>query len=614
MPAFHHSLNKRTDAGATFSATFGALAASVLIVCAVWGFFIPRWRSKKARGRVSNRSIHGVTFDGTTGAQLTTFPPHPAVKPLLSKEIRDRNALVKNPQTERPSPSQRLSQPSPIYDPRRTSAIVAATPSSNGLFTPQRQSVVDRRIAKNQFHTIPRASDARDFAEVSNVSNVYGDAKDFILAVPEPLILRPKDCTDSVTADVDHSEPLVNVSPSTSNKLLHPNKLFTAVEKGEYRGSLYSTSSLRLDHRKSDLVRSMTVQEVTEAVDIALAEGKNDKDTDGDMKNDEPYQQGDTAMNRLRSYRSLIGSRQPKLARAGTLSRPKTPVDDLRKFYSEGYDKEYVPMICLSRELTQSTALTHGETTSGSESLSTPSSSPTMVPSTLHLLPTPLKPSRSFANTKQVDVVRSQSSNTTGSVTSDKDGGTNTDEEIIDSENISATPKGMIRGKKPVPLKLTAGSISMNGRDSRRSMTDFGPILSPPMFMPGHLKSRVRASSMYSRDTQGHSLATTPTTPNLPSPMVDIFSGHESFGNPYKNRDSVRAQASRWEQFIDSQSTSSLSNTRTTSQSREPLISHAAKQGSRSDESLNSGLTEDAKNVSIGRRNSHAAPGGAIWV
>ncbi len=531
-----------------------------------------------------------------------------------------------------------LSRRLPNLTPRTSSApIDPSTISSNGLFTPVRRNNADNENFKSKYHTVPRGNDAKHF---TGKSTDFGDAKEFILAVPEPLALRPRDAgrPPAVTRHLEKHATATTASPAGSDKLPHPNKLFRAIRKGgDVRSSLCSSSSLRVDHRESDAAAAMAAKEVTDAVDRAIEEGteqrqytasSSEDSKTGSVKRGRAHtetEDGMTALHRLRSYRSLTGSRPAPLARAGTITRPKTPVDELRKFYGQDTGDSSAPRLHLPKDLTVSTGLTIIDNSSENDSISTAATSPTLPTGHLQLLPTPLRPQKS-----------AELSNSTRSVANHPD-----DALFEQAEDQSELPPlqtelGRKRGKrtsrgfyhtgrrsKPAPLTPVNNtqSNSPTGHQPRRSLTEIGTSFSTSL-RPNQLRSKMRASSMYSQDTHGFHLVPTPTTPDFPSPIIDIFADHEMCGNPYTTTDSVKARIAEWTKLIGGVSTPKFS----------PLPQEVTEEARVGHELLGERMTDKTQDAFVentGGRNSQIlsddvnkqdeevlgqAPGGALWI
>lgn len=645
-PLRHQHLPRYLETGTTFSIAFGVIAGAVVFVCAIWGFVIPRWRKKHpaspSRTKWNDGSI--LTSRKRPSRRIRTFPSHPAIKPLLSKPSTAQILPTYDPRVESPfpdSPGPGLTRSFPVVVSRFHSVHSAPTLptniSSEGLFTPVRHNTKEDQ-SKNDYHTVPRAKDAKHFV---GRSADFGDAKDFILAVPEPLALKPRDAgrPPAVKRHLEKYGPSHSNSPAGSDKLPHPNKLFRAIQSGDVRSSVCSSTSLRIDHRESDAA-ALAAKEVEDAVNRAIKEETEHRQyltySSGSSKVSPKVRRHDgtaggehsmTALHQLRSYRSLTGSRVPALTRAGTLTRPKTPVDELKKFYNQGMKKDTIPMGSLPHELTTSTAFTAIENSSENDSLSTPATSPTLPPNNLKLLPTPLRPRKSSETMPSVGIQGFSRSGTMHS----------TDTE----EGLSGVPPlqsvlGRRRGKRlsrgfyhtgrqhnnPAPLAIQTCKVSSPRRHQpQRSLTEFGTAVVAPLLKPSQLKSRMRASSMYSQDTHGFNLMPTPTSPDFQSPLINICADQDVYGNPFTGRESVKARVEEWTQRMHGLPTPPL-----------PSSKHLTL-----DEGTDAGKPEVKKNI-VDNKTTHEtmttdvlhqydstiegntvsgrgqAPGGAIWI
>ena len=579
MPALRYQhLQRRVDTGASFSIIFGVIAASVVLACAIWGFVIPQWRRKHPSNATRTKWNDGsiLTSRRRPSRRIRTFPCHPAIEPLLSKPSTTQILPTYNPRIESPfpdSPNLGVARTLPHVVRTHSAPVAATSMSSDGLFTPIKNRNTEEDRSKNNYHTVPRATDAKHFP---GRSVDFGDAKDFILAVPEPLALKPREAgrPPAVMRHLEkYSTPHSN-SPTGSDKLPHPNKLFRAVQSGNFRSSLCSSTSLRIDHRGSDAAAVLAATEVEEAVNKAIEEEagqcqypqySSNENSKADSEVDPPKEatiqdQSMTALHRLRSYRSLTGSRVPQLTRAGTVTRPKTPVDELRRFYTQNTRSEMIPLTRLPHDLTTSTvttstAITLAENSSENGSVSTPATSPTLPPGTLKLLPTPLRPRKSSETMPRSDVQAILHSDTFCSMdTAEEDkSGVPALRSVLGRKRARRLSQGFYhagRRNPPTPLGIQTSNTSSRVHYPRRSLTDIGTVVIAPSMKPPQLQLRMRASSMYSQDTYGFRLRPSPTTPDFPSPVIDIFSDHGIYGNPFTGRESVKARVEEWTQRI----------------------------------------------------------------
>ena len=206
-------------------------------------------------------------------------------------------------------------------------------------------------------------------------------------------------------------------------------------------------------------------------------------------------------------------------------------------------------MARLPHELTTSTALTVVENSSENDSVSTPATSPTLPPGTLKLLPRPLRPRKSTETMPPSAAQAFSHSNTMCSMDTAEEGksGVPALQPVLGRKRARRISQGFYHTgcrEPPAPLNIKISNISSSPRNHypRRSLTDIGTIVVAPTVKPGQLQPRMRASSMYSQDTYGFNLLPSPTTPEFLSPIVDVFSDHGVYGNPFTGRESVKAR------------------------------------------------------------------------
>ncbi|KAJ9655899.1 hypothetical protein H2198_005340 [Neophaeococcomyces mojaviensis] len=576
MPALQHGhLQRRTDSGNAFSIIFGVIAAFVVVACAIWGFVIPQIRKKYPPSPSRTRWNDGSVLTRRQCRSRNTFPNHPAVKPLLLKPSAAQILPTYNPRIESPFPG----HPEPGVTRtlhgicgRANSAPMAFTnTSSNGLFTPIRGSTAGEDEAKNKYHTVPRGFDAKSFI---GKSADFGDAKDFILAVPEPLALKPRSAgrPPAVTRHLERYGTPHSNSPADSDKLLHPNKLFRAIQKNAFRSSYCSSTTMHINREDSDPASTFDAIEMVDMVDKAIEEEARHKeclhDDGGDTSRVSSFvghsqdkfapNASLTALHRLRSYRSLIGASHPKMVRAGTVTRPKTPVGDLRQLYGGEERSATMPSVFLPQYATASTITTSFELSSENDSVSTPATSPKLPQNSLRLLPMPLQPHKLTGKpveASESDRLRTSTSHVLPEETCDD---VPQPQVALDWKQEKRSSQGFYhasrRSKPPPPnIKTHFSTCPASGSLPRRSLTEVGQA-TDHIAEQSQLKTRVRASSIYSWKTRDINLIQTPTTVDEQSPVTDRFAEtgvNAALTNPFGSRESIKTRIDEWNQRIE---------------------------------------------------------------
>jgi len=501
------------------------------------------------------------------------FPNHAIVKPLLKKPSATQILPTYNPRIESPFPTcpePGLAGTLQGIQVRANSAPVAATDtSSNGLFTPVRGSMIGEDLAKSRYYTVPRGVDTKSFA---GKSVDFGDAKDFILAVPEPLALKPRSAgkPPAVTRHLEKYGTPHSNSPSKSDKLLHPNKLFHAIQKNSIRSSYCSSTTMRIDRQESHSTSAVDATEMVDMVDKAIEEEAehlqyihDNSDTSSKYslhvgQSGEPATNADlTALHRLRSYRSLTGGRDPMPVRTGTVTRSKTPIDELRRFYG-GEESVPVPSLCLSQYATASTIGSGFELGSENGSVSTPATSPILQQCHLNLLPTPLRPHRVVEKQTQTDKSELHRRESSFDILAEKEANyIPSFREVLDRKREKRGSQGFYhanrRSKPPPPnIKTNLSSLSAEQNWPIRSFTETYQVAEPHVDL-NQLRKGIRSSSMYSGDTRGFSLVRTPTTVDGSGHIATHYanSGVTASANPFRSRESIRSRIDEWNQRIE---------------------------------------------------------------
>ena len=164
----------------------------------------------------------------------------------------------------------------------------------------------------------------------------------------------------------------------------------------------------------------------------------------------------------------------------------------------------------------------------------------------------------------------------------------------------------------PKFAQLPATTFGASVQDKpRRSVIQPEHFSDLPLTDQGERRIRVRASSLYSRDTNGYSLNTTPLTLDFPSPVFDYFTGQE-LTNPFKGRGSVKDRINHWNSRLDRVNTPPVPQSPLPSSLRE-YITDSADQTDNEDTEVH--IISMIKEKEPPREAlSQAAPGGAMWI
>lgn len=427
----------------------------------------------------------------------------------------------------------------------------ARAPSSNGLFTPVKHAEMPRNAHSSNPNRV------RSLTAVSALDSV--DARNFILAVPEPLVLndRPAGRPAAVTKHLIKYGRRNTCCTALADRDLHPNKLLSTVLSQNTSASACSSTSMKVAQESADL-DGFGPESLTQLVEDALQEKHDSQYPCSDssssigtmVEGTEPESnQSLTAMNRLKSYRSLTGSQMPKLGRSGTLTRPKTPVEEMRKKWDGPSGLPNIPTI--AQNTSSVTLATATDAMSFTTSITTPPATP-LEPSPSLSAPSnsccddraSLKSGKVHDKAPEVPVAH------TSILTSHNMQEPEVPESLVEGSGIRMCQTS--RRSRPAPLKLQPQSEIDSSRQltAARSITYAG-VLPYITARPSSTRAGFRASSMYSRDTHGFSIIRTPITPAFPSPSMMSVKEDEILDSMHKPSGSVKERISHWTQKIE---------------------------------------------------------------
>ncbi|RVX70011.1 hypothetical protein B0A52_06182 [Exophiala mesophila] len=180
------TLHARSEASSrAFSVIFATIALLIILVCAFWGFVLPRLRRKSQRHR-SFRSTATQSYqdDHHDEPHYLNHPPvFHSSQGKLSPGVRRYN-----PRTESPFPRVILGSAQKTLVPPVSNT--SPTISSHDLFLPSREGIqlTDRKRSLNQTGWTRRHGAEKNDIEML----LFGPETDYILPVPEPLVLKPR--------------------------------------------------------------------------------------------------------------------------------------------------------------------------------------------------------------------------------------------------------------------------------------------------------------------------------------------------------------------------------------------------------------------------------------
>jgi hypothetical protein len=499
-------LRRRSEAsGKTFSIIFAIIALLVIIICLVWGFVLPRLRRKSDIGSLDRGG--GTTTSGNNDDYH--FPSHPAL--LRGFHNKSGPTLCRyNPRTESPFPSTDPLQKNaaPFTIPGSVSNSDYGPSSSHGLFSPTKGCVQPRQgIMLSQNETSEPQGKAKGMKEVEMTG--FERDQDYILPVPEPLVLKPRPAgrPPPLTRQLEKF-PMPIGTLKRKDGLLHPAKLFQGMDS---RDSQSTVDTLGTPCPTPFLLRRLNLsRENSEGTNDRKDKEKIDPIEPGRATSDPiPDNKSDRTV-RLRSRSQeqtwiVTTSRErPTLQRAGTVTRPRTPVAEMRERFNQ---TSTVPTNSRASVKEGCTPSVNPFDTPGDSS--TPPTSPrysdeAMAPPQLIFPGHPTYPEAQATDTKRKGhgpsprystVLRSPGKHTAVQKPLSK--------LKIGSESTS-------KHVKPARLNLTLFS-NIRGRERHakgHSLSSLSTILRPIMISRSHQSHG--ASSIYSRDTKGMSFLGTP--------------------------------------------------------------------------------------------------------
>lgn len=620
--------------GSEFSIIFCSIAILAIFSCALSSFLYTKYKLKQRCFKYRDHHNDSSSFHPSQNLRLPlTFPSNPAVRPLLCKPSAADVPCLYDPHTQSPFPSTldsnsqfttSVTMPDTAHDPE-----AAPNSSSGGMFALRGVVPTTRPQIFNHCTNVNRA----DPIAIDSItrSREFGDAKDFILAVPEPLLLKPRPAGKPPAA-VRHQERHGTPASRSSDRILHPKKLFQNVNNGDNRISVCSSTSLCVDHRKSDLPVESNGQEMVNVVD-QVTKDENEAFISSDAESEREHVNPDTQttilstesrnmtpLHRLRSYKSLTKKTCSAMTRAGTITRSKTPVEQMVRMYEDDDFKNVIAELNPPQKLTTSTTHSSAVTPSGRTSISTPPTSPGLLTGTLTLLPTPLRPKPSTISSNLTSSLKAETIELSPLDQLTKVNGhlrRQSSHPSLQVRRCKRASKGFYHANrqpylKPLKLKLAVRrSISLSEGSECGSTGSINTKIAP--LPQRHLsRYRIRASSLYSQDTRGFSTIRTPLSSGFPSPVFEV-AGDGNLAQPgvqLKNsHDSVKARIDEWTKRIEG----SPSYPETQDQ-REVLsicrqeMPNTGNQGGRedTDRALRFMHQPDAS--------QNAAPGGAAWI
>ena len=572
-PQAHRNLERRTlSSSKTFIVVFILAVGILFFICVFWGIMLPKWRRRRPgrpaatrfncigkwaakKGTVKPNSL----LPSHDSSNPRRFPAHPGVMARSDRAPpRPKPAvMVYNPRTETPFPNSPPStEPVSIsyITPRPSTSIGTSrnTTGSQGRFSQSPCKVA--RLKANRVEDTDEATELTEY----NTRFGFGDAKDYRVAVPEPLALKPKGAgrPPPLTKQLERF-PMPHSTPSGSTKEMHPSKLFASLEHTNHK----NPTSEATETTKSQRTCGNTVSDIT-------------SENSSIFTRENFYEESRHQVNKEMALKSAKGELSwasgSHIHRAGTITRPRTPVAEYRELYERAAAEarsQPFRSLGMKRDLTSSTETLMVSPTPFSviRSTSTPPTSVRVPRKHLPLLPTPLclrkdQPTSFSSPTPDIPCGRTSYTPSSAALPESPDR-LGPLRKNIRSKRTQRKSIGFYHRKgKPRPaalsLKKSFQTLSPQKLIMKKSKTTMPNSAAPGAGGSKSLAARMslgQGSSRYSRDTKGISIARTPLTSDFPTPTRSDFQAlhHPEVHLRRKSLELIRTKIDDWNLHTD---------------------------------------------------------------
>ncbi|KAK5046801.1 hypothetical protein LTR84_007155 [Exophiala bonariae] len=519
-PVLHHpTLGRREETQSKiFPIVFAVVALLVVFGCILWAVH----RSKMQKKANRSRSVSERTTSSSRVNDGFHFPSHPA---LLRGFIKKPWPTVTHydPRTETPFPTVGPSQdnPLPFTTPRSSLTPTSQPGSSHGLFTPAKAAALPHQIITlKQDKTVKSQAQATGTNEVEmtryGAGHGYDYDHEYILPVPEPLVLKPRPAGRPPPLTRQLERFPVPIGTLKRNDLLHPVKLFQEIES---RASQSTVETVGTPCPTPFLARHGTLSREAMGANHGNGHAKitfyerSRAFSDTGIADEMPAKKMQFN-NKNEGNHFVVNVREEsrKLERTGTVTKPRTPVAELRERFDMSSTIPANGRTCAKEKDTPSV---NPFDTPGDRS--TPPTSPARPESPNLSLDTPVPDHNPFADAQVEDSKNSGLCQATSSTTSLLG-----EQRAIQNNmsTVSNDTESFSKSLIPARLNLT-GSSNRNKAETvlkGHSMSSLSTILRP--ILAPRIHQSYPVSSVYSRDTRGMSL--------LPTPTNDRFSQHHA--------------------------------------------------------------------------------------
>ena len=396
-PPVLHALQRRGDSpGRIFSIVFAIIAFLVVLGSLILVIVLPKFRKKPKQHPLSRYPI--VPNYPHPFGPPPRFPSHPAVLRGFRKHPT-RPPRQYDPRVESPFPTS-PTQLDHIHRPLQDHSVHATT-HSGGLFTPPPCSFSTRTQKQGFPHQKLRAAgyvqrpDPREYT-------AFSDKHDYILPVPEPVVLKPRPAGRPPPLTRQLERFPMPLSSSHKGGLMHPMKLFQVIEQ---RHSDTTLGSVGTPCPVAPNVKHPTARETT-----AMSAKVQGQPPSRPIKQEScklidrgtllpeaspslrKLEVQPTSVDAVERSKQPTTQKQERLERMGTLTRPKTPVAEIRDWFDRA-----------ASNATKEKSSSNRTYTPSSNPFATPGLSST-PPTSANKTPAPTTPSKPYGTASCMDV------------------------------------------------------------------------------------------------------------------------------------------------------------------------------------------------------------------
>ncbi|KAI1617316.1 hypothetical protein EDD36DRAFT_416175 [Exophiala viscosa] len=355
MPAVSRPLRQDAGPGAsgnasgigstvrTFLIVFGIAAVVGMLGSLLFAFIRPKFRRDRT-GRLAPNRLPTFHIGNRNSYH---FPTHPALLRGLdgnaSAAIRQAARLY-DPRITTAFPSHpteltTIGRRSPPQSEHHVGPILGITnsSSSDGLFTPARDRQADRQ---KEYTKCPPLHSTKTVGTGQNTISASNGTHEYILPVPEPLALKPRPAgrPPPLTRQLERF-PMPTTGLSRSGGFARPVRLFDQQPNIKKKLDVLNTPCPKPGNSKrtDGKVRSFsddTQQPSEKHVDMAApAQGPKPLNTAASRGSKETEEEEQEPNDKPAMLTDEPVPKSQSLNRAGTVTRPKTPVSELRQWF-----------------------------------------------------------------------------------------------------------------------------------------------------------------------------------------------------------------------------------------------------------------------------------------